>query len=78
MVLVALVSDLVRVVDDNAPRTDWGRRRMDCHRFVKKAFPLTAIKTVVVVWQIVTQVRTFAEGVWTKHTLFIRGSVFNV
>lgn len=70
VVLVGLVSDLVRVVDDNATRTVWGRRRSDCRRFVKKAFPLTAIKTVVVVWQIVTQVRTYRESVWTEHINF--------
>lgn len=65
LVVAVFVSDLVRVVGDEAREEDDGRgtRRcwesmfVSCHTVIVKAFPLTAVKTVVVVWQITTQVR---------------------
>lgn len=69
VVVFVTVSDLVRVVGDDGSGTAWGRRRLAGRRFISKAFPLTAIKTVVVVWQIVTQVwkhTTDERGTWVR------------
>lgn len=60
-VVTILVVNLVRVVDAGAENEEgekgfWKRKYSTCSNFLMKAFPLTAIKIVVVVWQIVTQV----------------------
>ena len=62
MIAVAVVSDLVGVVEEaseggeDGTRGVWGRNWSSCRAVVVKAVPLTAIKTTVVVWQIITQV----------------------
>ena len=65
LVVAVIVSDLVRVVGDEASgedserrtRRSWGSVLKYCHTAIVKAFPLTTVKSVVVVWQITTQVR---------------------
>ena len=39
-----------------AGRNSWERLSLNCQDFLLKILPLTAIKIVVVVWQIVSQV----------------------
>lgn len=64
LVAVVVIADLMRVVDERSDVGEdgaqgvWEHRRSSCHRVLVRAFPITAIKTVVVVWQIVTQVIT--------------------
>lgn len=62
--VVIVLSDLVAVrkMDDDAeeklegPRDFWTCRLSSFHAFLVKMLPLTSIKIVVVVWQILTQV----------------------
>lgn len=69
MVLVVcfVVSDLMRAVDGEGPNVlasvgagrlngEWKDVFSSCRNFIVNAIPLTAVKIVVVVWQIVTQV----------------------
>lgn len=49
------VSNLVRVVDGDGEDGEEGRCSR-CYAFAVKAFPLTTVKIIVVVWQIITQV----------------------
>lgn len=62
LLLVAGIANLVAVVDEDGAddrgrvRSPGGRRRGSCRSVVFRALPTTAIKTVVVVWQIITQV----------------------
>lgn len=59
VLLVALaIADLVRVVDGDAnTESSWKRRIISYRDRILQAVPLTAIKIVVVSWQIVTQAR---------------------
>lgn len=67
---IMLLVSLVRVEDDGvdatvkgrAARTVWESRISRCRRFSEKAIPLTAIKIVMVVWQIITQVSMHRQG----------------
>lgn len=69
-VVVVVVSDLVAVVKvegsanqkQEAARGFWKWRLSSCHSFLAKIFPLTSIKIVVVVWQILTQVTKVVVG----------------
>lgn len=59
-----VVHELVRKVDggseeQNGTTGKWLRRRQSCLALLSKIFPRTAVKIVVVVWQITTQVRSF-------------------
>lgn len=61
-VLVMVLSALVRVEacseqeSKNAITSKWEQKINSCRSSIAKAIPLTAIKVVLVVWQIVTQV----------------------
>lgn len=59
VLLVALaIADLVRVVDEDATTaSSWKTRIVSCRDRILQAVPLTAIKIVLVAWQIVTQAR---------------------
>lgn len=76
-VVLIFVSDLVRTVDGEIPGavvaveatrwdTLWAGVFSSCHNIISKAIPLTAVKIVVVVWQIVTQVCN-GPGLWGTH-----------
>lgn len=62
LVAVLVIAELVAVVDEDGAgeedgaRSAWWHSWSSCRNLIVKALPLTAIKTVVVVWQIVTQV----------------------
>lgn len=56
--------------ENMAGRSRWDRLSMGCHDFLLKVFPLTAIKIVVVVWQIVSQVRQHVFNRGSLHYLF--------
>lgn len=62
LVAIAGVADLVTVLDEDGEgqedgaRSGWRQRWSSCRLVMAKVIPLTAIKTVVVVWPIVTQV----------------------
>lgn len=68
-VVVIVLSDLVAVrhmggdAEENlrGPRRFWVCRLSFFHAFLVKVLPLTSIKTVVVVWQILTQVNVLLE-----------------
>lgn len=61
-VATMVVSDLLRVGADGTEkaqdeeRVGWHRRLLSCHRILVKTLPLSAIRIVVVVVQIITQV----------------------
>lgn len=58
LLFVALaIADLVRVSDEINDASSWNKRVFTCRDRIIKAVPLTAIKIVLVSWQIVTQVR---------------------
>lgn len=59
ILLVALaISDLVSVVDKQTnTASSWNKRVHSCRNRIVQAVPLTAIKIVLVAWQILTQVR---------------------
>lgn len=72
MALVAIalmVADLIRVVDENNTDTAfvWENRLTSLRDWVANIVPLTSIKIVVVVWQIVTQVN--AAAVYSTATM---------
>ncbi|CAM9198733.1 unnamed protein product [Ectocarpus sp. 8 AP-2014] len=80
LVVAVIVSDLVRVVGDEAREEDGDRRKrrcleavfVSCHTAIVKAFPLTAVKTVVVVWQITTQFGSIARNIFpTQYDDFL-------
>lgn len=65
LVVAVVVSDLIRIVDgngDNKQSEEEGARGAlsrgfaRCHACTVRTFPLTTVKIVVVVWQIITQV----------------------
>lgn len=65
LVVAVVASDLVRVVDGNGEnsrneergaRAALSRGFARCYTFSARAFPLTTVKIIVVVWQIITQV----------------------
>lgn len=57
LVFVALaITDLVRVMDEVNGASSWNKRVFSCRDRIVKAVPLTAIKILLVSWQIVTQV----------------------
>lgn len=58
LVFVGLgIADLVRVIDEDANNApSWNKRMFSCRDRIVKAVPLTAIKIILVSWQIVTQV----------------------
>lgn len=59
LLLVALaIADLVRVIDEDATTASWKGRIIAYRDRILQAVPLTAIKIVVVSWQIVTQARS--------------------
>lgn len=58
-VVALVISRLVAVVDVSGGAKalgPWGRRMAHWRAHLRKTFPLNAVKIVVVVWQIVTQV----------------------
>lgn len=58
LVVTLAIADLVRVVDeDGAAAPSWKTRMVSCRDRILRAVPLTAIKIVLVSWQIVTQAR---------------------
>ena len=61
LVVAVVIADLVTVVavedQDNATPTTWKSRIHSCRSRIIEAVPLTAIKIVLVAWQIITQVR---------------------
>lgn len=66
LAVVLIVVDLVRVVDQGhgggqggGVLGNWERKFQNARALVAKIIPLTALKMVVVVWQIVTQVCTY-------------------
>ena len=64
VVIVLVIADLLRVVDDDNTDTasTWEKRLTSCRDRITNTVPLTSIKIVVVVWQIVTQVNEGAMG----------------
>ncbi|CAM9146371.1 unnamed protein product [Hapterophycus canaliculatus] len=73
LVAAVVVSDLVRVMDDsgNNKRSEEGGARGvlnrgfgRCYAFSARAFPLTTVKIIVVVWQIITQFGAIAGFVY--------------
>lgn len=72
-VLGLVLSYLLAVVNVNGgdegeqevPRGFWKRKSSSCYKVLLTMFPLTSIKIVVVVWQILTQVNV----VWRLGSL---------
>lgn len=65
-VAVAYLVALVRVggsaeEEQEAPRGCWKWRLGSCHSFLRKVFPVTSMKVIVVVWQILTQVNVVLD-----------------
>lgn len=61
LLVVLTVVDLVKVVPDNNNNASphggkWQSKLSSCRDRIWRAVPLTAIKTILVVWQVVTQV----------------------
>ena len=61
LLLIVAVWDVKRVAFDGPEneiyRSGWQRNMSSCIEVMRKAFPLVALKIVLVVWQIITQVR---------------------
>ena len=61
LLLVLAVWDIRRAAFDGLEneinRSEWQRKMSSCIDVMRKAFPLAALKIVLVVWQIITQVR---------------------
>ncbi|CAM9428829.1 unnamed protein product [Scytosiphon promiscuus] len=73
LVVAIVVSDLVQIVDGNGnnQQSEEGGARgaltrgfARCYAFSARAFPLTSVKIIVVVWQIITQFGTIAGFVY--------------
>ena len=75
MVVGFVVLDLVKVerdTDDTGERHGkWWKTISACRDRVWNAIPLTAIKTILVVWQIVTQVRKAYTSVLRSIFFFV-------
>lgn len=72
--MVLVIVDLLRVVDES-PGPDGKRSKMDCWSTIPSvadSIPLTAIKIVVVVWQVVTQVKTARK--WVHELVSLSGA----
>lgn len=69
ILVLLLVSYLVQVVEDgahqaqNQPRRWWRGKVSRCRKYIVKAMPLSTIRIVVVVMQIVVQVRAVVDAV---------------
>ena len=76
MATTVLLSYLGRGTDEwaeerSSGRGCWQRFTLNSHDFLLKVFPLTAIKIVVVVWQIVFQVRIWSSKL-DEHSVGVR------
>lgn len=79
LIVSVMISDLARAGDDSidgqargsCTRSSWTRRVRSCRDNFVEAVPLPAIKIVVVVWQIVTQV-CVVISMHLVHALYVR------
>ena len=62
VVIILVMVDLIRVVDEDDADTapTWEKTLTSCRDRLANTVPLTSIKIIVVVWQIVTQVNKSA------------------
>lgn len=75
LVAALLFAYLGRVVRDGdgedtaAARRSWRQKCCSCQSCLVKVLPLRAIKIVVIVWQIISQVRVLPTYVWRRNEL---------